>query len=84
MSTWAEMVRKHFPEAEDEYVDYLLWEKTCFPFGKPEQVEKQLIDLVCMMTLWPGNPGCNLCVSPLVGDERHHCERCEARLNKSA
>jgi len=26
-------VRYYFPNKSDEELDYILWEKTCFPFG---------------------------------------------------
>jgi len=40
--TWADLVRKYFPDADDQLVEFLLWEKTCFPFGSAEEVERRL------------------------------------------
>ena len=40
--TWADLVRKYFPDADDQLVEFLLWEKTCFPLGSVEEVEGQL------------------------------------------
>lgn len=40
--TWIDLVRKYFPNATDEEADFILWEKTCFPFGNVSQVEKQI------------------------------------------
>jgi len=31
MLTFQEVVREYFPGASDDYVDYILWEKTGFP-----------------------------------------------------
>ena len=31
MATYQELVREYFPGADDDYVDYILWEKTGFP-----------------------------------------------------
>lgn len=31
-----------FPDADDDYRNYLLWNYTCFPFGEPEQVREML------------------------------------------
>ncbi len=40
--TWLELVKKYFPNACDEEADFILWEKTCYPVGSAETVEKQL------------------------------------------
>ena len=40
--TWVELVKKYFPNASEEEIDFILWEKTCFPMGSAEEVEKQL------------------------------------------
>ena len=29
--TWGELVREYFPDATDDEVDFILWEKTGFP-----------------------------------------------------
>jgi hypothetical protein len=43
--TWYDLVRKYFPDADDEFCEFVLWEKTCFPVCGPEKVEKQLKEL---------------------------------------
>ena len=40
--TWADLVRKYFPDADDQLVEFILWEKTCFPLCDAETVDKQL------------------------------------------
>lgn len=40
--TWLDLVRKYFPDANEETCDFILWEKTCFPLGSPEEVETQI------------------------------------------
>lgn len=40
--TWIELVRKYFTDATDEEADYILWEKTAFPFASAEHIEKQI------------------------------------------
>ena len=54
MPTYQEVVREYFPGASDDYVDYILWEKTGFPEfwdipkdgATPEEcLRKQLQDL---------------------------------------
>jgi len=40
--TWVDLVRKYLPGISDEYADYILWEKTCYPMGDKEMVEKQI------------------------------------------
>ena len=38
-------VNKHYPHLNDREQGELLMGATCFPFGKPEQVEEQLAQL---------------------------------------
>lgn len=40
--TWLNLVRKYFPRMKASEVEYLLWEQTAFPVGKPRTVETQL------------------------------------------
>ena len=44
-TTWIDLVRKYFPAATEKEADFLLWEKTSFPCGKAEEVERQLKEL---------------------------------------
>lgn len=40
------LAKKYYPHMDDEELGDLLMEATCFPFGSPEQVERNLIELV--------------------------------------
>lgn len=40
--TCLDFVRKYIPGISDEYADFILWEKTCFPMGDKETIEKQI------------------------------------------
>ncbi len=40
--TWIDLVRKYFPDATDEYADFILWEFTAFPFAPAEHIEMQI------------------------------------------
>lgn len=40
-----EAVKREYPALDTKESMELLWEVTCYPFGTPEQVEKQLSDL---------------------------------------
>jgi hypothetical protein len=40
-----EAVKKWYPELPEDQWDDLLMDATCFPFGSPEMVEKQLKEL---------------------------------------
>ena len=44
-TTWIDLVRKYFPAATIGEADFLLWEKTSFPCGRAEEIERQLKDL---------------------------------------
>ena len=41
---WGDLVLKYFPNATEEEMDFILWEKTCYPFGTADQVEKQILE----------------------------------------
>ena len=43
--TWIELVKKYFPNVEDEEADFILWELTAFPMGGLKVVEEQLKEL---------------------------------------
>jgi hypothetical protein len=40
--TWRDVVREVHPFVSDAIADYLLWERTSFPFSSPEQVITEL------------------------------------------
>jgi hypothetical protein len=42
VTTWFDLIRIYFPNATDEYCDYILWEKTTFPLGSFENLERQI------------------------------------------
>jgi len=44
--TWLDLVRKYLPGISDEYADFILWEKTCFPMGDKKTIEKQIKEFV--------------------------------------
>ncbi len=40
--TWNDLIRKHFPDADDNRCEFILWEKTAFPLVSVETIERQL------------------------------------------
>lgn len=44
-ANWNDLVRKYFPNASDEEVDYILYNETAFPICGLETVVKQLEEL---------------------------------------
>jgi len=34
--------REYFPDGDDELMEFVLWEKTAFPAGSPEQITRQI------------------------------------------
>jgi hypothetical protein len=34
MENWHDLVRKHFPEADDKFCEYVLWEYTPYPVNQ--------------------------------------------------
>ena len=40
--TWFDLVHEVFPDASKEEADFLLWERTAFPFAPPGHISKQL------------------------------------------
>ena len=41
--TFIDLVRKYFPDYTIEECDFILWERTCFPFGTLDMIEKELM-----------------------------------------
>jgi hypothetical protein len=41
--TWNDLVRKHFPEADDKFCEYVLWEHTPFPVVQDVEIIEPLI-----------------------------------------
>lgn len=39
-----EVVRYYFPTADDEDVDWILWNKTSFPFGALEKINDSIYE----------------------------------------
>ena len=40
--TYQDLVREYFPKATDEEVEFILWEKTAFPFASEATLREQL------------------------------------------
>lgn len=49
--TACDLVREFIPGADDEFVDYVLWEKTPFPMGTEDEIREALT----AFTSAPGN-----------------------------
>ena len=43
-SRCVDAVYKHFPDADDILLNEILWEHTAFPFGQPDQIERQVAE----------------------------------------
>lgn len=44
--SWNDIVRKHFPNADDNYCEFILWEYTPFPVSQDaEEIERLIIKL---------------------------------------
>lgn len=39
-----ELVRYYLPESDDEDVDWILWNKTCFPYGPISKINDMVYD----------------------------------------
>lgn len=40
--TFLDLVREYKPDATIEEADFILWERTCFPFGTLDMIKKDL------------------------------------------
>jgi hypothetical protein len=82
-----DLVRLFYPEANDEFCDYILWEKTSFPFthGEPEkEFKEQLLHLKRAEILGRGT--CNLCGKIRFGKQLNNigvCKYCDKALKCS-
>jgi selenocysteine lyase/cysteine desulfurase len=50
---WIDMVRENWPGISNEDADLVLWNATCFPFGRPDRVAKDLREMYARSN---GNP----------------------------
>ena len=41
--TWGELVKRYFPDAGEAEIEYILWEKTAFPFADDEKTYRRQI-----------------------------------------
>ena len=41
--TWKELVKEYFPNANDEFCDFVLWEKTPFPCSQDKEEIRRFI-----------------------------------------
>lgn len=53
--TWNDLVRKYFPDADDRFCEWILWERTNFPFAPAEYIEDELKDEAVSMLAWRKN-----------------------------
>ena len=42
---WLDYIKEFFPDVTEQQADFILWEKTAFPMGGKEMVEKQIREL---------------------------------------
>lgn len=71
MKTWGDIVREYVPDATDEEVDYILWERTAYPVASEETVRRHLSEYV------DGVVRCDRCDRKLArGTEWGLCPEC--------
>lgn len=76
--TGIELVRKHFPNATDDFADYVLWNRTGFPsffdsdIGAEKYFENQIIEFKKLLDA--GKTPCDLCNSEAV--KNGLCQKC--------
>lgn len=73
-----DLVREVFPDANKEEIEFLLWEKTSYPFGSESYIKECLIDL--KNTLDVGKIPCDDCNKPAIEEmfqDRYLCEECK-------
>lgn len=89
MATPADVVREHFPNADDSFVEYVVWGKTGFPcFWSPKEGEsnadvfrRQVAEFAeAHRGLKPGEIMCDFCLSAARPDD-WLCEPCREDWN---
>ena len=81
--TLEELVREYFPDSTDDEVKYILWNKTAFPFGRPEKIREHLA------TYWAA---CQIDADTCYGcggisfdiEDGLFCPPCDKRLREAA
>ena len=42
--TYLDMTRRYFPDCEESHAHFILWNLTCYPFGRPWEVERHIAE----------------------------------------
>ena len=74
--TSIELVKEYFPKATKDLADFILWEKTAFPFGDETYLRKQLQTLAKAFKL--GRTVCDCCgkIKDKAGMKSYACKKC--------
>ena len=65
--TWGEFVRTLWPGARLDFAEWVLWERTAFPFAKPDTVKQQMREFKeASDSLPPGTEMCDFCNEPAI------------------
>ena len=75
---WKQYVLMYFPKATEADVSHILWGRTCFPFGRPSEIKRQIQGLrrAFHRSKKAGRSLCDHC--PNLASEKHKwtCDRC--------
>lgn len=73
-----DLVRQVFPDANEKLIEFLLWEKTSYPFGSEQHIRECLIDLKNTSDM--GKIPCDDCNKPAIEgmfQGRYLCKECK-------
>lgn len=84
MATYLDLVREYFPNASDDELDGILWEKTAFPLEtREDELRKQLAHFKRATEL--GRAVCSGCGKMRWPSQMKYefCLRCDEKLNRA-
>lgn len=70
-------IRSMFPKAGNGTIEFLIWEKTAFPFVGWRECRKQIREYHAALILFPNTRLCDFCNCPASG---WVCEQCAKGL----
>lgn len=87
--TIRELILKHFPDASDDYIDYIAWGRTGFPNFFPsdttpeEHFEKQIVAYKEGIEKYPDTKLCDFCNEPAI-EGNWLCEKHKKIMEKTS
>lgn len=82
-NTWAHEIRKVFPKATGDFCEYVLWERTAYPFANAAHIKRQIREFkFASDNLKKGQQLCDHC-SRVAMRGKWMCRQCRDSLARA-